>query len=300
MCWKVLALSLLTVAVAAPQAQGAATESDPKSGEATESKPDWKLDNERLRALDGSKSPWSGQFNATYSGSSLRHPFSAEAPNPGHTTPPPVVLMTGTFSGRYRFDPTLTAGLGTGLCTETPFQGPRHTRLADPYADVAKTFDFGLVRTRVDLSAKAWTNHQYRDVFGYRHGFSLYTDTFRQVDEHLTLGMTLNAYRNTFQEGNYDARQQVDAQFFVDPFLEYRFNRTFNFRTVYAATASHTRAIKDDWTFNHPEDFQMVGLGMAPSRDVYFYLYLKVYPFGSQPVTPDHTVFAFNTIVNLL
>ncbi len=115
------------------------------------------IKNERMRALDGSKSDWSGQFNLNYSGAPLRNPLSADAPNPGNILPPPVVMMTGSFAVRNRLDSQTTMGLGTGIGTETPFQGPKNTRASDPYIDVARRFTVGPVMCRAGVSAKFYT-----------------------------------------------------------------------------------------------------------------------------------------------
>ena len=257
--------------------------------------------NERLQTLEGSKSPWSGQFQATYNGSSLDHPLSESAPNPGKVVPAPVVTASGTFSGRYRFDAVTTAGVGAGVITETPFQGPENTRGSDPYVDVARSFSIGPIRNRLDLSLKYYSSHQYHDLNGYRAGISVFDDSFYELGAGFTLGLTLNAYFNTFDEkGTYSKSQQTDYQFYIDPVLEYRFNRIFTVRAVAALTQTHTRDMKVASEFHAPEPFQMLGFGLSATERVYLYLFAKFFPYGTQPVTAKNTVVGFNTIVNLL
>src|SRR4051812_36410724 len=64
--------------------------------------------NARALALEGSKSPWSGQLQLTYLGSSLNHPFSDELANPSHQDNPSPVSLSGIVAVRYRFNDTTT------------------------------------------------------------------------------------------------------------------------------------------------------------------------------------------------
>ncbi|MEN9835792.1 MAG: hypothetical protein RL011_1985 [Pseudomonadota bacterium] len=258
------------------------------------------IKNERMRALDGSKSPWSGQFNLNYSGAPLRNPLSAEAPNPGNILPAPVVLMTGSFAVRNRLDSQTTMGLGAGIGTETPFQGPKNTRASDPYIDIARRYSLGPVMVRAGVSAKFYTNHRYRDVNGYLNGFGFFSDSVVEAFPNATLGLILNGYVNTFQESSKFRRQnQVETQFYIDPVFEYRFNEIINFRTMTAFTYAHTRELSPRYKYRRNPDFQQVGFGITAAQGLYFNVYAKMFPFGNDPVTLDNTSLGMSMILNL-
>lgn len=142
----------------------------PPSLEAAEQAEETK--NNRMKTEEGSKSPLSGQFNLTYSGSSLDHPFSEYAPNPGGLEVPPLVTLSGTVSARYRIDKKTTTGVGTGVTTQTPFQGPKNTTVANPYLDIARSFRWGAIQNRADFQITLWTEAQLHDDYGQRLGFS--------------------------------------------------------------------------------------------------------------------------------
>jgi len=265
-----------------------------------ETTPALTIKNERLRALDGSSSPWSGQFNLSYSGPSINKPFSAEAPNPGKVVPAPAVSMSGTFSLRNRLDPTTTAGVGTGVGTETPFQGPRNTRMSDPYMDLARRISIGPVMVRAGISAKQYTSYRYRVLNGYRSGMSFFSDTVYEIAEGATIGMIFNGFANSFYDSKqYKRSGQMETQFYLDPTFEYRFNSTLNFRTMTAITYLHTRDMSPRFKYRRTPDFQQLGLGITAAQGLYFNIYAKLFPFGGDPVTADNTTLGMNMIVNL-
>jgi hypothetical protein len=262
-------------------------------------------ENNHLKTLDGSQSPFSGQFNITYNGSTISHPFSADAPNPGGQVPAPLVVLSGTVAVRYRFDKTTTMGVGTGVTTETPFQGPKNTTLADPYIDVARTFYIDKVRNRVDFQVTDWTDHQHNDDFGYRLGLTFSDQIIYPLPSGLTLGFFLEIDYNFFSgDAKYATAtatpgvlgSQIQWDIVTDPFVEYRINKTFNLRTAFGIASLNKRNLANDFALAHPSVYETVGVGMQLLPDWFIYPYFQYFPGN---ISSNNTVTGFSTIVNL-
>ncbi len=257
------------------------------------------LQNNRMKTLEGSRSRWSGQFNLTYSGSSIAHPFSGEVPNPGNQVPPPLVTFSGTVSARGRIDDKTTLGLGTGILTQTPFQGPKNTSVADPYMDLAHSFNLGPIHNRADFQSTLWTNNQYYDVFGYRFGFTLLNESFYQFKFGLTVGFVLQIDYNIFADGSqYDSSQQTQYDLYTDPYFEYKLSKRLNVRSVVGIASLHNRNLNGTFAFYHPDVYQTFGLGISCTDSVYIYPYILLFPISGN-ITSQSTLVGFNAIINL-
>ena len=257
------------------------------------------IKNNRLATLEGSKSPFSGQLQFAYSGSSIDHPFSESAPNPSGIAPPPLVTLSGTGSVRYRIDPHTTTSVGTGITTQTPFQGPKNTTVADPYVDIARSYRVGPVQGRASFAFTYWTNDQYRNELGYRTEYSLANEAFYEWDFGLTTGLAFNLDANTFASQNYSQAvraNQFTHQFQFTPYLEYKLTDILNFRTVVGIPFQHTRGLDGFFTFNRPLAYQTFGVGVAATKWLFVYPYLQFFP-GKMAV--DQTILGFSAIVNL-
>ena len=260
---------------------------------------DSEMQNKRMQTLEGSKSAWSGQFQLQYTGSSLNHPFSSEAPNPGHLVPPPLVTMAGTFSSRYRINDKTTAGIGTGITTQTPFQGPKNSTLADPYCDIARSFRLGILHSRFDAMYTQFTNHQYYNDYGYREGFTFVDESFVETSFHLTVGLALQMDANIFAKGQYDESQQTVWDIAADPYFEYALTDTINLRSVVGIINYKNKDLVGTDRFSHPKVYQTFGLGVAATRSFYIYAFAQAFPYSQKHMAMDNTNFGFSTIINL-
>ena len=258
------------------------------------------MQNARMKTLEGSKSPWSGQFQMSYSGSSIDHPFSELAPNPTHEPQEPLVTLSGVVAVRYRLDPKTTVGLGSGIVTETPFQGPKHSTLSDPQVDIARSFTLGPLHNRVDATLVQYTNHQYYNEYGYRQELSLALESFHEFSSGLTIGLQLATEGNTFATGgDYPKAQQVDYMLAVAPYFEYTLNSTFNLRSVIGIVDNHLRDKPDPKVYQHPNVYQTFGLGISVTKAVFVYCYAKAQPYSGEAMTVKNTTAGFSTIINL-
>jgi hypothetical protein len=255
--------------------------------------------NVRMKTLEGSTSRFSGQFNLTYSGSSISNPFSGDAPNPGNQVPRPLVTLSGTVSARYRIDEKTTIGLGTGLTTQTPFQGPKNTAVADPYADIARSYKLGPFQNRADFQATFWTNNQYSSQYGYRFGLTASNEIYYLFNFGLTVGLVLQVDYNIFASGaQYDSSQQTEYDFFGAPYFEFKLSRRFNLRSVIGNSFLHNRDLTGALSFYRPEIYQTFGVGISIVDAVFVYPFVQFFPFSGN-VTSQTSLIGFNTIINL-
>ena len=260
---------------------------------------DEEAQNNRAKALEGSKSKFSGQFQLAYAGSSLDHPLSKFAPNPGNTIPAPVVSLSGTVSARYRLDPKTTVGIGSGITTQHPFQGPSGTTIANPYADIAHSFKLGPIANYLDFSAGIYTDKQNHTDQGYMGTASISDEVHYDWSFGLTTGVVIGADGNTFQSGTqYDPSQQTSYDFFASPYVEFALSKTFNLRSVSNIYRNHTRDLNSG-VYQRPKVDQTLGLGSSISEAVFLYTYVRMVPYPYSNVRSDNTTFGMSTIINL-
>lgn len=258
--------------------------------------------NNRMKTLEGSRSPWSGQFNLTYNGSSLSHPFSADAPNPGGQVPPPLVTMSGTAAVRYRLDAQTTAGVGTGVTTQTPFQGPKNTTFADPYFDIARSYSLGPILNRADLQTTLWTSQQAHDQYGYRFGLTLVNESFHQFDCGFTAGFVLGFDYNFFSgDPQYQSSieitgNQTQWDVITSPYFEYVLSKRVNLRTVIGIQSLNNRDLNSSFAFYHPKIYETLGVGVQVLDAWFIYPFVQFFPYS---IMTNNMLVGFNTIINL-
>ena len=258
--------------------------------------------NNRMRALEGSKSPWSIQLQLSYAGSSLVHPFSELAPNPANDTPPPVVKMSGLVQGRYRISKAQSVGFGAGLSAETPFQGIKNTSISDPYADYAYSITSGSYHNRTDFAAQIYTADD-ETKYGYSSGYSLSNDSLWSFGKTgLTVGLSAAIDYSTFGNSNAIAgdlkRYQQDYDFNFYPFAEYSITKRVNFRSVVGAQYTHTLD-QADFTFHRKKIYETAGLGVSWTDDVFTYFFVKFYPSPLNQINSEDTSVGFSAIINM-
>lgn len=263
-------------------------------------------ENNRLKTLEGSTSPLSGQVSIGYAGSSLNHPFSENAPNPGNMQPPPLVTMSGTVALRYRFDKTTTLGIGTGITTQTPFQGPKNTTISDPYIDLAHSYDLGgsgFIKGRSDIQFTAWTNSSYREDYGYRWGVTASNEAYHAFDFGLTTGLVFVFDYNSFATDptgdTYPLAAQTTYDYYLDPYFEYTLSKRVNLRSVIGIGFVHSRLIEDTLTVSRPKVYQTIGVGIAATNSLFIYPYLQFFPLSGEFST-SNTLIGFSLILNVL
>jgi hypothetical protein len=273
--------------------------------------------NNRQKTLQGSKSPFSLQFQLQYNGSSIIHPLAQEVPNAGHLVPAPTANLTGTFSGRYRLDPQTTVGLGGGITTYTPFQGPSNTSVANPYTDIAHSFKIGDIRNRADLQLQVFTDHLNNDDYGYTTSETILDEAFYEFKFGLTVGFLVEFDYYTFSgkpqyQPNYynsnplvgtsgtqigqEGPGQIKWDLATDPYFEYALNSTFNLRSVIGWVGNNFRSMPGNFDLDHSPVYQTLGLGTQAGKSVFVYTFLEGF---WNNLNARSTTFGFSTIINL-
>ena len=257
--------------------------------------------NARAATLEGSKSAWSGQLQFTYMGSTLNDPFAKTVPNPSGQAEPLPVELTGVVALRYRLSDTLTAGFGTGFTSITPFQGQQHTTVADPQVDVAKSFMIGPIHNRIDTTLIWLTS--YAEMIGYGEGVNLdITDeSFYEWNWGGTLGLALEYDFYTLRNDVPDAVRpnQLIQDYLIMPYAEYAFNDKWNLRTIIHFTTNQLRGLPQG-KWQHPDVTQNLGIGYAPTKAVFLYLYGQFDPYSKTvPLAADTTTVGLQAIINL-
>jgi hypothetical protein len=274
-------------------------ESVPAPSPSTQPSADKETENNRIKTLEGSKSRWSGQFNLNYAGSSINHPFAAEAINPGGQVPPPTVNLNGTFSARYRLNADTTVGLGTGLITYTPFQGPTNTSVSDPYADIAHSFKIGPIHNRGDFQTTLFTDHANRTEYGYFTQFTLLDEAYYTFPFGLTAGMLFEFDYALFHTGdNYPVSAQTLWDIITDPYFEYSLSKNVNLRTVVGMQSLHNNNLPGGWAMYHPKIYQTLGVGVAATDWFFIYTFLEEQDFTNMWTTRTCS-FGFSATINL-
>jgi hypothetical protein len=298
-----LYLTLLVLALLSSGSAYAANEKGASTAVPSEEEVEEGNENKRVRTLEGSPSRYSGQFDLTYFGSTINDPLSEHVPNSGKMAVPPVSSLTGTASLRYRIDYHTTAGVGVGLTTQTPFQGPKRTTVANPYVDLAHSFRIGPIPNRSDLRARLYTDARLHQDYGEGTGFSALDEAYYRLNFDLTCGITLAAEYNTFinapiYEKTFVHRGQVAYDFRAEPYFEYPISKKTSLRSVVGFRWDHTRALANPFSFYSPLVYQTLGVGIAFTRAQFLYVYLRGYPYSGN-LGVKTTTLGFNAIINM-
>jgi hypothetical protein len=255
--------------------------------------------NNRVKTLLGSKSKLSGQFNLTYSGSTLDHPFSNKMPNPGNEVPPPLAYLSGTMAMRYRYDPHTTFGVGAGIRTEQPFQGPKNTTVNNPYLDVVRSYTLGPIHNRGLGQVEYFTDHSNHEIYGYRFAFTGLNESFYEFDFGLTSGLLFELDYYTYASDKpYKISGQVTYDFVTAPYFEYKLSDTVNLRTVIGIVINNMKSYNGMFKYQHPKPYQTLGVGIAVTKSFYLYPYIKAYPYSGN-MHWNTSFVGFNAIVNV-
>jgi hypothetical protein len=272
--------------------------------------------NNRARALEGSRSPFSGQFNISYAGSSINHPFIGDVGNPGKLIPPPLVLAQGTVALRYRVDDKTSLGLGLGLTTLHPFQGPSDTTLANPTIDLQRSFKIGPLHNRADAAFTIYTDQQNHVNLGADFGFTVLDEIYYEFSFGLTAGLLLEFDANLYSPSFYDPNlyvgtppqltvqpavlsNQVGYDIIPSPYFEYTLSKKVNLRSVIGIQLLHTLDRDSTFSYFMPDVYQTFGVGISILEAWYFYPYFQFFPYNGIHLSTQTVFFGFNTVINL-
>nr|BFD59624.1 hypothetical protein CKG001_17310 [Bdellovibrio sp. CKG001]BFD63003.1 hypothetical protein BdHM001_16840 [Bdellovibrio sp. HM001] len=313
----ILAASMTSVAQAEEQSSNTSTVkvSDVQAKDEQVKDLDQEITNAKMRAESGSKSKWSMSADLTLNGGNLVEPFGKVRPNySGEAALDGRTNISGDIGVSYRVNPNNRVSLSTGVSILTPFQSRGEDMLK-----MAK--DGGA--SDISTPSITWGNTQR--IGGTQNSFSVgyshatkefYTDVIKSVGDlslsHVVIfdiagsnwqpGFSTSAYYSLYSDsaqsfdviGNDDRRSDYGIGFY--PFVEYAFNDTFSFRTVFRPfTYSHMRS-DDAGTFETSMYTQSVGLGIAVTRDIYLYPNMQ---FAPENLKPELTNVGLSTTLNV-
>jgi hypothetical protein len=286
---------------ATPQADSSTTTDNSSAAPSTTASApaDAELQNNRVKALEGSKSPWSFQANLTYSGSSINHPLAETVPNAGGSSQPPKVQLGGTIAARYRLDDVTSIGFGTGILTYTPFQGPSGTSVSDPVIDIQRSYKIGKIHNRADFAATGYTDNEYGTQIGYAAGLTALNEAYYIFPFGLTTGFLIQVDYNIFKgKAGYPVADQTMYDMYTDPYFEFILSKHFNLRSVIGIQAlGHQNDMTSPFAQYHQKIYQTLGVGISPSN--VFYIYPYVVSNSYDELNTRSVTFGFNTVINL-
>lgn len=286
---------------------------------------DDEITNARQRATLGSKSKWSFKSALAYNGGSLKSPSDQIRPNyrAGNTIQS-LSSLAGTVGVNYRATERDSLSLSTGLVVRNPFHGdlsrsefadPRSGRknrvdrfeVSDPSLSWSRAYRAGNLQMVSGASYTQSTNPDDVNIYKRIGYVSADQTIIGEVGTKLSLGASISAdaylYTNDLDKNDpvvaKQGLQQEMMTFGIYPFLEYAFNDTYQFRTVFGYFANTLYKDQDaasKGTVAADTPYQSVGLGIVVTRDIYLYPNIQFTPFD---IRDDRTNVALSTNISL-
>lgn len=276
---------------------------------------DNEITNAKMRAESGSKSKWSVATSLTYNGGNLETPFSDVRPNyAGVTGADSATSISADVAIAYRINSRDSLRFGAGANINTPFQntteelmnenGNRKSSVSTPYISWGRSFRAAGLQQSLGASASYYTTPFMTDVYKANSSVALdYTVLGEIPNSNWQPGIALSLSYVFFKDGaeatdtasNTEAGRS-DYSVGLFPFVEYAFNDTYSFRTVFRPSSfDHYRDDNAD-TFAHNMWTQSVGLGVAVTRDIYLY---PNFQFAPEYMRADTTNVGLNATLNV-
>lgn len=320
----ILAGSMVTTAHAEEQANQSANTStvkvsDVQKKDEKQSDLDSEITNARMRAEAGSKSKWSVKANLAYQGGSVEKPLDKKRPNYRNgTTGQALTYLTGTIGMAYRATDKDAIRLGTGITMLTPFHNNMDDIKSNKLAGTDDTKILNVSTPYIEYSRSFRTgNIMHMPGVTYSHATEQYdTDELKNVGaitlEHtivadvagsnfqpgLSLSLDYSIYKDGAQSFDYMKTDgaRTDYNIGVYPFLEYSFNDTYSFRTVFGYFAfAHYRS-EEAATLERLVSYQSMGVGISLSREIYLYPNVQFIP---DDIRGDRTNIGLSSTLNV-
>ncbi len=200
------------------------------------------ITNRQLRAASGSTSLWSIGSSFNYNGASLNKPLGQNRPNiSGTTATTDVSLLDGQANIKYNLAAAHSLNAGVGMRWLTPFGDQQKFDASNPFVTYQYLFNLAGMESVLQVQPTFYTESNLT-ALGYSWSLLLNQDSAMEIG---SSGLTLG-YSAWIQYGMYNKNDQAvlsaqaDWIFGFSPLLEYQFNDTFNFRTVF-----------NIWNFEH-------------------------------------------------
>ena len=282
---------------------------------------DEEITDARMRATLGSKSRWSFKSSLSYSGGSVQEPLSSVRPAyRTSSTDEAMAYLSGDVGVNVRVGDRDSISFGTGLAINDPLHGD----ITKPAIDKREgAGDETLPRYEISTPYIGWSRgykalgSQMISSVTYSH----YTDSdsskksllgsvsFSQTilanfgtskwngGVSVSGGKTL--YTGDITDAKWKARQakgysRSDINVGLFPFLQYSFNDTYSFRTVFGYFQFYKYEANDRYVQIEP--YQSVGMGLSITRDIYLYPNVQ---FTPKDIRADRTNVALSANINL-
>lgn len=241
---------------------------------------DSKITNAKLRAESGSKSKHSASMVLNYAGGTIDNPMAYNRPNiNGAAATSTLTSLAGDVKYRYRISPEDSISAGVGILMRTPGYDlqDNHSALkkynaSEPFISYTKAFKAGNFQNVLSLGFTYYTNPEYvlrdknRASLNFTHtGLTEIGTSGWQLG--LVTSLTYYNYSDVAAAG-LESQQEYNVGLF--PIAEYVFNDRYNFRTVFRGSTYYSMR-SDSMSFAKVEPTQSMGLGIAATRDLFFY-----------------------------
>jgi hypothetical protein len=270
----------------------------------------------------GSKSRRSFKSSLAYSGGSVEKPFDAVRPNyRASATIESMTTLAGDMGLNFRITDKDNLGVGTGLTIVDPFHGDISKPVVDPRnenADSIARYQFSTPFINWTRGYRVWDIQMVSSIT-YGHATdsdslkltkTFGTTTFSQtIQKNLgTSGWNTGASISVskyFYSGDVDdpamlkrmaagAYKRSDVGAGIFPFLQYQFNDTYSFRTIFGYFQFMKYEVDEEPIQMEP--YQSVGVGISITRDIYIYPNVQ---FTPKDMRADRTNVALSTNINL-
>jgi hypothetical protein len=246
---------------------------------------DEEITNAKMRAETGSKSKYSFRSSFNYAGSNLQKPLASDRPslNPERKAFSGTSL-TGSIGGKMRATDHLSVSVNAGVSLNRPFEPGNFndegkSEIADPGLSLDYVGKMGDLQSVSSLSGSYTTSKYSVKELGKRGDLGLDQTFIYSFKSGWDLGMALSAGTNLYASiPDQTAEPKVEkSSLGLFPFAEYAFNDMFSFRTVFRYS-SYSSTVETPNTFTRLLGTQSMGIGIAATRDIYFYPNLQFVP----------------------
>ncbi len=272
---------------------------------------DDEITNAKMRAEAGSKSKHSFSMDLTYNGGTIDNITAYRRPNiAGSAATSTLTSLSGEIGYRYRLsaNDSITAGVGVEMLTpgyelaqEERNGGIKKYDASNPTIAFNRSFAGADLQNSISVSATAITSKEVIEAEKTRGLVGIDYVGLKDIGTSgWQIGVALWAYNYFYSEYTIDEEIEESSQTEYDigfaPFVEYVFNDTYNFRTVYNGN-SYTSTRDNRTAFSQGEITQSMGLGIAASRDIFLYPNIQ---WVWSDVRADKTNVALSATMNFL
>jgi hypothetical protein len=227
----------------------------------------------------------------------LQNPISNVRPplSTGQINPTPVKLV-GRISAKYRIADRDSLSAGTGVGWIKPGNPGETGRVEDPYLAYTRTFAIGALQNVTEVTLTKWTSAAEADKkSNVAESDIAHTVLWGVPKTGLQLGLGVGWSREFYSATLEDGKEQALNTFYINPFVEYEFNKTFSFRTVFR-NFNYQNFLSDRGTYKRDDPTQSVGLGITITRDIYLYPNVQ---FVWENISTQRSNVALNSYINL-